>query len=69
MHCKHDATERHHGMIPLSQSRVPTKPMPPIVKAAETIEITLADSDHLAQFLRRLADKLEVQGRVRITIE
>lgn len=68
--CEHDAVERHKGVpsLELAQSRVPTKPIPPMSKT-DTIEITLADADDLAQFFERLAHKLRAQGKVRITIE
>lgn len=71
--CVHDPEERHRAMPALSlpydlePSRVPTRPMPPVL--AGTCELDLADGEQAAQFLELVARVIRSKGRLRITIE
>lgn len=48
-------------------SRVPTRPMPPLIGGA--IEIAHAESEDLAKLFNLIARCLRTSGKVRITVE
>lgn len=64
--CPHpDPIERHRGMASLAQSRVPTRPMPPIDLDTE-LAITVDDPEVFASALEEIARRVRMRGSIKI---
>lgn len=69
-HHIHDRVERHAGQPAIDdrldddpiESRVPTKPLPPVL--GDRIELHIADAEDVAHFLRSCANIIEITGGI-----